>query len=106
MCGLVAATAATACPLYSTLPEARELEAISRMLTRVSPISASLSTVSTRSSAVATARTPSTCSAREVSMLRMRAWAWGERSILPWSTSAGRTSAPYTARPVTLSSPS
>ena len=59
------------------------MEAISRMLTWVSPMSESLSTVSTRSSAVATARTPSTRRAREVSMPRMRAWAWGERSILP-----------------------
>ena len=39
-------------------------------------------------------------------MLTMRAWACGLRSTRPKSMRGRRTSAPYSARPVTLSAPS
>ena len=59
-----------------------------------------------KSAAVTTARTPGIAAAAEVSMATIRAWAWGERRIAPVNIPGADMSAPYWARPVTLSTPS
>ena len=59
-----------------------------------------------RSADVMTAFTPGRASAWEVSMDRMRAWAWGLRRIPPTSIPGSEWSAANRARPVTLSTPS
>jgi hypothetical protein len=50
--------------------------------------------------------TPGTAQAAVVSNLRIRAWGWGLRSILPVSMPGKMTSAVYRVSPVTLSGPS
>ena len=55
---------------------------------------------------VTTARTPGSFSAREVSMLRMRALWCGERSPLQASMPGADQSATYCVRPVTCAIPS
>src|ERR1700679_3887689 len=50
--------------------------------------------------------TPGSTSAAEVSIDLMRACACGERRILPYSIPGSFRSAPYSARPVTLGTPS
>ena len=62
--------------------------------------------ISGKSSAVTTARTPGASSALLVSMDLMCAWACGLRRTAPWIRPAAVKSAPYRARPVTLSVPS
>src|SRR5215472_12548863 len=61
---------------------------------------------SRKSSLVTTAFTPGSCSAFDVSIDTMRAWAWGLRSTRPTSWPGRLKSAPKRARPVTLSWPS
>ena len=61
---------------------------------------------SAKSSRVTTAFTPGSCSALDVSIEMMRAWACGLRSTRPTSWPAMWKSAPKRARPVTLSWPS
>ena len=56
--------------------------------------------------AVATARTPSTARALEVSIERILAWGCWLRRTFPYSRPGRRTSPPYMAAPVTLSTPS
>ena len=58
------------------------------------------------SAEVTTAFTPGKARARLGSMLLMRAWGWGLRRTLPYSRPGKLMSAPYWARPVTLSVPS
>ena len=52
------------------------------------------------------ASTPGIASAALVSIATIRAWACGLRSTAPCNSSLGRTSAPNTAAPITLSTPS
>src|SRR5439155_22817435 len=59
-----------------------------------------------KSAAVITALTPGNAAAFEVSILRIRACACGERRILPHSMPGIAMSAPYIARPVTFGTPS
>src|SRR6202023_2588245 len=59
-----------------------------------------------KSAAVTTALTPGNAAAFVVSILRIRAWACGERRILPHSMPGIARSAPYIARPVTFGTPS
>ena len=94
-----AATAATAWPSYSTLVRAMQLSSMSNM-----PESPSVR--SGRSAAVSTALTPASFSAFDVSIFLILACAWGLRRILPTSWPGILKSAPYLARPVTLSIPS
>ena len=83
-CGLVAATAATAWPLYRALPRARQF-ALRMPKFRISPGSTSLarSETSYRSAEVATAFTPGRASAFDASMRLIRAWACGLRNSFP-----------------------
>src|SRR5919205_2354441 len=53
-----------------------------------------------------TAFTPGSFSAADMSMDLIRAWACGDRRILPYSIPGSFRSAPYMARPVTLGTPS
>src|ERR1700685_2187170 len=53
-----------------------------------------------------TARTPGRASAAEGSIDRIRACACGLRTVAPYNMPESCTSAPYFARPVTLSTPS
>src|SRR5919204_567872 len=107
MCGLIAATAATACPLYSTFSLAKQLLLMNRgLIIAPSPRSVTLPEGWGSSAAVSTALTPGRAEARLASMDLMRACAWGLRRILPYSSPVSRMSAPYWARPVTLSAPS
>src|SRR6202789_1489384 len=50
--------------------------------------------------------TPGSAAAADVSIDLMRAWACGERRIFPYSIPGSFRSAPYSARPVTLGTPS
>ena len=59
-----------------------------------------------RSSQVIIAFTPLSFSARAVEIFLIRACAWGERKKSPTSCPGALWSAPYLARPVTLSMPS
>jgi hypothetical protein len=59
-----------------------------------------------KSAEVTTVLTPGSAAAFEVSIERMRAWAWGERRIRPTSMPGIARSAPYNARPVTFGTPS
>src|SRR3974390_276833 len=59
-----------------------------------------------KSAAVSTALTPGRAAAFEVSIDRMRAWAWGERRMRPTNMPGIARSDPYNARPVTLGTPS
>ena len=59
-----------------------------------------------KSAPVTMAFTPGIAAAAVVSMERMRAWAWGERTIAPSNMPGSRRSAPNLARPVTFSKPS
>ena len=107
MWGLVAATAATACPLYSTLSAARQLLLINFGLDMApSPRSAIFPEGCGRSAEVTTALTPGIARARLASMERMRAWGWGLLRVLAWRSPGNWMSAPYWALPVTLSVPS
>src|SRR5215510_8291398 len=101
MWGLVAATAATACPLYRTLSAAMTLLLKSLTFTAISPRLAMRSSATGKSFTVTTALTPGNASAFAVLMDLMRAWACGLRSTLPCSMPVRRISPPYTARPVT-----
>src|SRR5215510_1137713 len=103
---LVAATAATACPLYRALSAAMTLLLKSLTFTAISPRLAIRSSATGKSLTVITALTPGNASAFAVLMDLMRAWAWGLRSTLPCNMPVRRISPPYTARPVTLSAPS
>ena len=71
----VAATAATAWPLYSTLEWARTFSAIIRALPCSWAKSMPPCAVMGKSAAVATARTPGRAAALLVLMERIRAWA-------------------------------
>ena len=105
--GLDAATAATGCPLWSALSSASTaVDRYRRLITRSSPTSISLSSVHGKSACVTTANTPGWAAARSVSIDLIRACACGLRSIFPCSSPGSWMSAPYTARPVTLSVPS
>src|SRR5215813_2315010 len=59
-----------------------------------------------KSAEVTTALTPGSAAAFEVSIERMRAWAWGERRMWPTSMPGITRSDPYNARPVTFGTPS
>src|SRR5215813_10737341 len=59
-----------------------------------------------KSAEVTTALTPGNAAAFDASIERMRAWACGERRILPYSVPAVAKSAAYIARPVTFGTPS
>src|SRR5580692_7809096 len=59
-----------------------------------------------KSAEVTTALTPGSAAALEVSIERMRAWAWGERRIWPTSIPGIARSEPYCASPVTFGTPS
>ena len=59
-----------------------------------------------KSAAVITSLTPSRARAARVSIDLIRAWAQVLRSALPYSMPGREKSAPYWARPVTLSTPS
>src|SRR5450759_1672958 len=59
-----------------------------------------------KSAEVTTPFTPGRATAFEVSIDRMRAWAWGERRIRPTSMLGIATSAPNWASPVTFGTPS
>src|SRR5262249_33479315 len=59
-----------------------------------------------KSAEVTTALTPPSAAAFAVSIERMRAWAWGERSMRPTSMPGIVRSAPNSARPVTFGTPS
>ena len=78
----------------------------SRKFIGPSPMNASSDAITGKSLAVTTAFTPGRAAALLVSMEMMRAWACGERLILPHSIPEARVSAANTARPVTLSTPS
>ena len=71
-----------------------------------SPRSTILSSAFGRSALVTTACTPSIASAADVSIDLMRAWACGLRKTAPQIILGNLMSAPYNARPVTLSRPS
>src|SRR6185436_9243609 len=72
----------------------------------ISPIGWEPDAKSGRSLPVMTAFTPGRASAAEVSIDLIRACACGLRSTLPCSIPGRLMSAPYLARPVTLSTPS
>src|SRR5580704_15218588 len=58
------------------------------------------------SAPVITALTPGSAFAFSVLIERMRAWACGERTTLPYNVPGMAKSAPYIARPVTFGTPS
>ena len=91
---LVAATAATAWPRYSTLSYASALLLRCFTLTDISPRLAMRSSAFGMSCAVTTALTPGRALALLVSIDRMRAWACGLRSTLPCNMPVSRMSAP------------
>ena len=103
---LIAATAATAWPSYRTFSRAMMLRVTCQKFTatRSGPMYSNF--CSGKSCAVTTVRTPGSAAARDVSMERTRAWACGERRILPTRVPGIFMSAPYIARPVTLGTPS
>ena len=76
MCGLVAATAATAWPQYSTLSTATKLPM--RNLRGIGTMPGTIvSSTSGKSAEVTTASTPGSASAFETSIFLMMAWAYG-----------------------------
>ena len=89
---LSAATAAIGCPLNSALPRARILLLTWCRFWGGPPAAPTtgLFSYSGKSADVMTARTPGAASAREVSMLRMLAWACGLRRTLPWQHTGQR----------------
>ena len=95
---LVAATAATAWPSYSTLSRAIRLSVMLR--------SGSSAGRSGKSAPQMMARTPGIAAATEVSIEMIRAWAWGERRMCPYSIPGSTRSAAKRALPTTLSRPS
>ena len=104
--GVVAATAATACPSYMVLRRAMTFSDISWKLTVTSPAAMSPGPSSGKSAAVTTAFTPGSARAFLMLMDLILAWACGLRTTRPWIMSATVRSAPKLARPVTLSTPS
>src|SRR5436190_9182991 len=62
--------------------------------------------ISGKSLDVTTAFTPGSAAAFEVSIERMRAWAWGERRMRPVSMPGITMSEPYCEVPVTFGTPS
>ena len=95
--------------MYSTFLLARTLSLRYPSLMADSPRSTTPSgdvSTSGKSSAVTTARTPGAASALLVSIDLMCAWACWLRRTAPWIRPAAVKSAPYRARPVTLSVPS
>ena len=106
MRGLIAATPATAWPSYSAFSRAMMLRLTCQKFTatRSGPIYSNF--WSGKSFAVTTALTPGSFSAFEVSIDLIRACACGERRMRPYSMPAIFMSAPYSARPVTLGTPS
>ena len=80
---LIAATAATACPSYSTFSRAMMLRVMCQKLTASRSGPTYANGWSGSSAPVITAFTPGSAAAREVSMDRIRACAWGLRSTFP-----------------------
>ena len=105
-CGSFAATAAIGWPLYSTFSLAMTASRVHSMGIGPRIVGMTRCSMCGKSAAVSTACTPGIASAFEVSMLLIRACAWGLRFTRAYSVPTGRASTPYSARPVTLSTPS
>ena len=101
-----AATAATVWPIYKTFSRAMMFRVMSLKFTTISPFGTNSDGKSSKSSRVTTALTPFKASAFDVSIDMIFACACGLRRTRPTSMLGRDLSAPNSARPVTLSTPS